>query len=94
MKEKINLVKINETCYNMNHIIGIGTVQFVEPEDDEEILEANEGIAVESGWFFDVIISDNLTEYVYGETFEACNKSRNQLLLAISNGKVIEIEEG
>lgn len=79
----MKFVEINNTLYNTDHIIGIGTVQYAEPVDDEEY----EDIEIESGWFYDVMISDNLTEYVVESTFEECNKSRNELLLELTSKK-------
>lgn len=86
----MKLVEINDTLYNVDHIIGIGTVQYAEADPEE----VDDEVEVASGWFYDVMISDNLTEYVIEQSFEECNKSRNKLLLELTSKKVKEKKEG
>jgi hypothetical protein len=64
----MRFININNTMYNKDHVIGVEM-----PQWDEE----------EQEWYFAVIITNEIAEFVSGENVEDCMRKRSELLLEL-----------
>lgn len=74
----MQFININNTMYNKDHIVGVEMPQY-DTEDEE--------------WYFAVIITNEIAEFVIGDNAEDCMRKRTSLLLELETTGYVEYKE-
>ena len=65
--------------YNRDHIIGVEMPQW--DEDEQE-------------WYFAVLISNEIAEFVIGDDAQDCMLKHNELMIQLENETLEEVQDG
>ena len=75
----MQFININNTMYNRDHIIGVEMPQW--DEDEQE-------------WYFAVLISNEIAEFVIGDDAQDCMLKHNELMVQLENETLEEVQDG
>jgi len=75
----MQFININNTMYNRDHIIGVEMPQW--DEDEQE-------------WYFAVLISNEIAEFVIGDDAQDCMLKHNELMIQLENETLEEVQDG
>jgi len=73
----MQFININNTMYNRDHIVGVEMPQW----DDEE-----------QEWYFAVIITNELVEFVVGDDAQDCMIKHNELMMQLEDSRIEKSE--